>query len=167
MLSYLPSIVVLGLAALAAFALATKYPSPPENASERQAAARALIVALSIQSIHFAEEAVTGFHEQLGPVFGLPDMPFSIFIVFNLAWIGIWIASVPGIRTGHGAAYFAAWFLAIAGMVNGIAHPMLAVVSGRYFPGLATSPVIALASVWLWLRLQAATRARRATTVAD
>jgi hypothetical protein len=61
------------------------------------------------------------------------------------------------LRSARPAAFFAAWFLAIAGMFNGIAHPFLALAAGRYFPGLVSSPVIAAASVWLWLRLRDAT----------
>ena len=34
----------------------------------------------------------------------------------------------------------------------------LAVAAGRYFPGLVSSPFIGVASVWLLLRLHAATR---------
>ncbi|MCP5090226.1 MAG: hypothetical protein GY949_04810, partial [Gammaproteobacteria bacterium] len=55
-------------------------------------------------------------------------------------------------------AYFAAWFLAIAGMLNGVAHPLLAIAAGGYFPGLITSPFIGAAGVWLWLGLRKATR---------
>ena len=46
-------------------------------------------------------------------------------------------------------------------MVNGAAHPLLAVASDGYFPGAISSPVIGLVSVWLWLRLRAATEPRR------
>lgn len=104
------------------------------------------------------EEAATGLHERLPALLGLPAMSFSAFLVFNLSWIAIWIASVPGLRAGRAPAFFAAWFLAIAGMFNGIGHPLLAVAAGGYFPGLLTSPLIGGASVWLWLRLQGATR---------
>ena len=45
-----------------------------------------------------------------------------------------------------GLAALAAWFLAIAGMFNGIAHPLLALASGGYFPGLVSSPFIAVMS---------------------
>jgi hypothetical protein len=124
---------------------------------ERLAAARALAVATVVQGLHFAEEASTGFHERLGALLGLPGMSFSFFVVFNLAWLGIWVASVPGLRSARAAAFFAAWFLAIAGMFNGIAHPLLALAAGDYFPGLVSSPFIAGASAWLWLRLRAAT----------
>lgn len=59
-----------------------------------------------------------------------------------------------------GLAALAAWFLAIAGMFNGIAHPLLAIAAGGYFPGLVNSPFIGVASVWFWLRLLRATRPR-------
>jgi len=117
-----------------------------------------------VQCVHFAEEAATGFHERLGALLGLPGMELSVFVVFNLVWIGIWVASVPGLRSARPAAFFAAWFLAIAGMINGIAHPLLALAAGGYFPGLVSSLLIGVASVWLWLRLRRATRSMGALT---
>ena len=157
--SLLPSIFILGLAAFAALILARSRRSPAENKSQRLAASHALALATGIQAMHFAEEAATGFHERLGPVFGLPEMRFSFFMAFNLIWLGIWIVSIPGVRSAHTGAFFAAWFLAIAGMFNGIGHPLLAAAAGGYFPGLVTSPLIACASIWLWLRLRRATQA--------
>ena len=74
-----------------------------------------------------------------------------------LVQLGIWVVSVPGLRSARPAAFFAA-FLAIAGMFNGIAHPLLSISAGGYFPGLVTSPLIGGASVGLWLRLRGATR---------
>ena len=138
-LTVLPSLLVLGAVALAA---------------------RALAVAVGVQSIHFTEEAATGLHARLGPLFGLPAMPLSMFVAFNLTWIAIWVAAIPGVRSARAPALFAAWFLAIAGMVNGIAHPLLAVAAGGYFPGLISSPVIGSAGVWLWVRLRRATLPR-------
>lgn len=117
MLNVLPSILVLGLAALAALRLVQSRRSPPENVAERLAAARALALAVGVQSVHFAEEAATGFHERLGALLGVPGIPLSVFVVFNLTWLGIWVASVPGLRSARAAAFFASWFLAIAGML--------------------------------------------------
>ncbi len=161
MLSVIPSIVVLGLAALVALLLALSRPSPPEREMERHAAAQALALAVGVQGVHFAEETATGFHERLPALFGLPGIPLSVFVAFNLVWLGIWAASVPGLRSARTAAFFAAWFLAIAGMLNGIAHPLLAVAAGGYFPGLVTSPFIGGASFWLWLRLRRAIRSKK------
>jgi hypothetical protein len=149
--------LVLGSAALAAIVLSRIRPSPAENKSGQAAAAYALAVATVIQAIHFSEEALTGFPQRLGELLGLPAMPMSFFLTFNLAWLAIWIASVPGLRSGRGVAFFAAWFLAIAGVLNAIAHPLLAVTAGGYFPGLVTSPVIGAAGVMLWRRLREAT----------
>ena len=154
----LPSVLVLGLAALAALLLTLNRSSPPEHGDERRAAARVLALCVAIHAVHLTEELSADFHERLGGLLGLPGIPLSLFVVFNLIWLGIWIASVPGLRSARPQAFFAAWFLAIAGMVNGIAHPLLAVLAGEYFPGLATSPIIGAASVWLWLRLRRATR---------
>lgn len=161
MLSLLPSIVVLGLAAYVALLLARQRPSPTEKKMERITASRALALATGIQGAHFAEELATDFHVRFPAMFGLSSMSLSFFVVFNLAWIGIWVASVPGLRSARQAAFFAAWFLAIAGMLNGIAHPLMAVASGGYFPGLVSSPFVGIASVWLWLGLRAATLDRR------
>lgn len=159
MLSLLPSIVALGLAAVAALVLALNRRSPPENVAQRSAAARALTFAVCIQALHFVEESVTGFNEQFPGLFDLPAMPFSVFVVFNLAWLAIWAASIPGLRAARTAAFFAAWFLAIAGTLNGVAHPVMAIAAGEYSPGLLSSPVIGAASVWVWFSLQRATRA--------
>ena len=160
MLSVLPSMFVLGLAALAALLLVLRRRSPPEDQSERVAAARALAVAVGIQSVHFAEETATGFNERLGTLLGLPGMPLALCVGFNLLWLGIWTASVRGLRSARTAAFFAAWFLGIAGIFNGLAHPLLAIAAGGYFPGLVSSPFIGGVSVWLLLRLHRATRPR-------
>jgi hypothetical protein len=85
-------------------------------------------------------------------------MPFSFFVVFNVVWIAIWIASIPGLRSSRRIAFFAAWFLAIAGTLNGIAHPLMAVTARGYFPGLVSSPFVGLACIWLWSRLRLAAR---------
>ncbi len=101
---------------------------------------------------------MTGFPERLGALLGLPAMPMSFFLIFNLTWLAIWIVSVPALRAASRSAFFAAWFLAIAGIINAIAHPLLAVAAEGYFPGLVSSPFIGAAAAWLWLRLREATK---------
>jgi len=155
LLSLLPSIVILGIAALAAMRQTLVYPSPPDQSEARSAAARALAATAVIQAAHFTEEALTDFPGRLGDLLGLPAMPMSFFLVFNLGWLAIWAASVPGLRSARLGAFFAAWFLAIAGIINGIAHPALSIASGAYFPGLLTSPFIGIAGIWLFRKLKA------------
>jgi len=158
MLSLVPSIAVLGLAVFAAYWLAKMRLSPAEFAKERLTASRVLGLATAIQCAHFVEEWATGFHIQFPALFGLEPMPLLLFVAFNLIWIAIWIASVPLLRSANKLAFLAAWFLAIAGLLNGIAHPLMAVSTGGYFPGLLSSPFIGLASFFLWRRLQEATQ---------
>ncbi len=157
MWSVVPSVVVLGLVATVAVRLARSRSSPIEAVTERIAASTFLGVATALQGVHFAEEWATGFHVRFPAILGLDPMPLSFFVAFNLAWIAIWAVSVPFIRLGRRAAFFAAWFLAIAGALNGIAHPMMAIGTGGYFPGLITSPFIGIAGVILWQRLHRAT----------
>jgi len=157
MWSVAPSVVVLGLVAIVAVRLALSRSSPIEAVTERIVASTVLGITTAVQSAHFAEEWVTGFHARFPALLGLNPMPLSFFVAFNLAWIVIWIISIPFLRLGRRAAFFAAWFLAIAGILNGVAHPMMAIASGGYFPGLITSPVIGIAGLILWQRLQRAT----------
>ena len=154
-MSALPSLIILGLIALIALALTYKN-SAPSNPVQLKAASTALFIATIVQSIHCTEETVSGFPAKFPALFGLPAIPQSFFIGFNVMWIAIWLIAVPALRAGKPPAMFAAWFLAIAGIANGIAHPLLAIAAGGYFPGLLTSPFIGLAGIWLGRRLHRA-----------
>ena len=158
MLSVLPSLFILSLVALAALRLTQTRPPIHEYTKGRTSAVRALGFAVLLQAVHFSEEAMTGFHERFPALLGLPALPFSLFVTFNLLLLGIWIVSIPGLRVASPMAFFAAWFLAIAAMLNGIAHPLLAIAANGYFPGLASSPYVGGAGIWLWLQLRKATR---------
>jgi len=156
LLSFLPTIVVLGLAALAALYQTLAHRPLSRGGDTLKPAAMALAVAACIQAVHFAEEALTDFPGRLGALLGIPAMPTSFFLAFNLCWLAIWAASIPGLLSARPWAFFAAWFLAIAGTINGVAHPGLAFASGAYFPGLATSPFIGVAGIWLARKLREA-----------
>ena len=157
MLSLLPSLVVLGLAAAVAGLLTVRRPSPPARAAARVAAANTLLTTTLVQAVHFTEEAVTGFHIRFPALFDLPPMPYWFFMGFNLGWLYLWLLAFSRLRAARRWAFFTAWFLALAGMLNGIAHPLFALRTGSYFPGLLSSPLIGAAGIWLWLRLRAAT----------
>ncbi len=156
MRSMVPSLVILGTAAIAALILALRSDSPPGDTTTRRRAAIALAVAASLQCIHFIEEAATGFSARFPALLGLPPMQFPIFVAFNLFWLGFWFASIPGLRAGRRVSLFAAWFLALAGTLNGVAHPAMALATGGYFPGVISAPFVAIACIWLWSTLLAA-----------
>ncbi|MGD0507457.1 MAG: HXXEE domain-containing protein [Terriglobales bacterium] len=123
----------------------------------RERTARLFLIGLAAQCMHFMEEFVTRFQERFPTLLGLPAWSQNFFVVFNLIWLSVWILSAIGLRRGYRIALFPVWFFAIGAIVNGIAHPMLAVVAQGYFPGLITSPVVGVLGVLLWLRLQALT----------
>lgn len=156
MTSLLPSGIALGCVAVLALYL-THVRSISDDTSTLRRAAIGLLVATLAQGLHFAEEALTGFHESLPASFGQPAMSYQFFLAFNLSWLAIWIASTRGILSRRKIAFFAGWFLAIAGVLNAFAHPLLAVSARAYFPGLLTSPIVGIAAAVLWARLRDAT----------
>jgi hypothetical protein len=126
----------------------------PDAAQVAQAAPWTLAV-LASQSLHFAEEFATGFHERFPTMLGIAEWAPAFFVGFNMAWIAAWTLAVSAMvtrRTTFLAAWLV-WFLALAATANGIAHPVLAMLAGGYFPGLLTSPVLGVAGVILIRKL--------------
>jgi len=155
-MSLLPSVLILGAVAMVALQF-TRGRAISDDPIILRRAAVGLAIATVVQGIHFTEEALTGFHETFPAAFGQPPMSYTLFLVFNVGWLCIWAISIRGLISGQRAAFFAAWFLAIAGVLNAIAHPLLAITTRGYFPGLLTSPLIGVAAAILWRRLSDAT----------
>ncbi len=114
-------------------------------------------IATATQAGHFVDELTTGLHERLPAAFGLPPMSLRLFVSFNVAWLVIWVLSARGLARRRHLALFPLWFLGIAAVANGLLHPLLALNAGGYFPGLATSPVMAVVGALLLARLARAT----------
>ena len=117
-----------------------------------------LAIATTFQALHFAEELATGFHVEFPAAFGLAPIPLLIFVPFNLGCLMLWTYAVFAIRQANNIALAAAWFLALAGILNGLAHPLLAWISGAYFPGLLSAVPVALACCALGVSLAKATK---------
>jgi Protein of unknown function with HXXEE motif len=154
--------VLMGTAGLSAGAtvalLLTILRRPVGNGlADRERTARLFLVGLAAQCLHFTEEFVTRFQDRFPVLLGLPAWPENFFVVFNLIWLSIWILSAIGLQRGYRFTLFPLWFFAIAAVVNGVGHPVLALVARGYFPGLITSPMLGVLGVLLWLRLQALT----------
>ncbi len=156
--SFLPSIVVLGIAGMIAFSLTVNRSWAGENLRLIPGAVRLAVVAVFSQAAHFTEELLTGFHEQLPALFGLEPMSLGGFVGFNVAWLAIWSLSIWGLTALRRAALFPLWFLGIGCAMNGVAHPALSVFTQGYFPGLATSPVVGVLGFLLLRRLNSVTR---------
>jgi hypothetical protein len=148
-----PLILAAGLALLLAL---FRRPIVPLAGGTR-GAVRVFGVLVLLQALHAVEEYATRFYEAYPEVLGLASWPADFFLAFNLCWLAVWTAAAITFPAGYRLAFFAAWFLAIAGMANGIVHPLLAVVTGGYFPGLLTSPLVGIGGILLWRRLMAIT----------
>lgn len=81
---------------------------------------------------------------------GLAPWPESFFVILNVAWLTAWLASAVLIPRGGLVTRTACWFLTLAALLNAIAHPLLALSVGGYFPGLWTSPLLGAAGYALW-----------------
>jgi hypothetical protein len=64
-------------------------------------------------------------------------------VVFNVSWLLIWLISIPAAASSRRFAEWPLWFLAFALVLNGVVHPILALGTGGYFPGLLTTPLVA------------------------
>ena len=155
--------ILLGTACLSAAALAalllTLLRKPPSlDPLARNRVLQIFLLGLSFQCLHFTEEFLTRFEHRLPELLGLPAWSLDFFVIFNLAWLAIWILSALGLNRGLRTALFPIWFFALASIVNGIAHPILATIAGGYFSGLLTSPFMGAIGILLWIRLLRLTR---------
>ena len=122
---------------------------------------RLIALAIAVQAVHFLEELGTGFYVRFPAALGLGSWSATFFVAFNLAWIAIWILSAFGVRRGVAAALAPIWFLALAMILNAVAHPVLALRAAGYFPGLFTAPIAGIAGLVLAHRLLRLTEPRQ------
>jgi len=158
LISILPSAVILGFAGMIALILGISRGWASESMIKIPGAVRVAMIAILCQTAHFTEELITGFHERFPALFGLAPMSLRFFVVFNIGCLVIWALSSWGLASRHRAALFPLWFLGIGCAMNGVAHPLLSVLAGGYFPGLVSSPVVGVLGIFLLGRLHAITR---------
>lgn len=162
--SFLRGTIALDVVLAAALYLTlTRGPVPVEPGLRRRLIGL-FALAVAAQGVHFAEEWATGFHERFPGLLGLHPWSIELWAGFNLAWFGIWLLSLAGLRRGWRPALVPVWFLAVACGLNCVAHPLLALAAGGYFPGLWSSPICGLVGLPLLVLLARATRPGRAGT---
>ena len=111
------------------------------------------LIGISFQCLHFTEEFVTGFYVRAPRFLGLVPWPSEFFVIFNLAWIALWLLGAVGLKSHVRVAFFPVWFFAVGMVGNAIWHPLLSLATGGYFPGLYTSPFAGIIGVMLLSRL--------------
>jgi hypothetical protein len=149
-----------GLTVAALLALLLTFVRKPGDArpAARWRLVRIAALAVVLQSIHFVEELITGFYERFPALLGLRPWSAAFFVAFNLFWLVVEGLALVGLRLKLRAAFFPAWFLGLASVVNGVAHPLFSAMAGSYFPGLWSSPLVGVAGVLLLRDLVAFTQ---------
>jgi hypothetical protein len=124
---------------------------PLDPARLRPAASGALLLQLA----HCTEEYLTGFAQRFPVALGLMPWSNRFFLTFNASWLLVWALAVGALVSGRTplAARAVLWFLALAGVLNAAAHPLLALRAGGYFPGLVTALPLGIAGGVLAARL--------------
>ena len=141
----------LAFAALIALVLTLTRTANKTNSRIRDRVISLFLLCIALQFLHFVEEYVTRFNERFPQLLGLAAWSNEFFVSFNLIWITVWTLSAIGLRANFRPAFFAVWFLIISMVLNGVAHPVLAIAAGGYFPGLWTSPFLGVMGLMLGL----------------
>ena len=96
----------------------------------------------------------------------MPEVLPSLLVLAVMAVVALWLtisrggvgasaaAVQPAVRV---AAIAIAVQAGVASVANGLLHPLLALNAGGYFPGLATSPLVAVVGGLLLARLSRVT----------
>ncbi len=140
--SYLPSALALLMLLIAAVVLTVVR---PHLRREVRASARFFaVVGLTIvaQCLHFLEELRSRLYIRLPETLELQPWTESLFVSFNVTWLAIWAISLFAVRAGLVIAVCFLWFLGLAMVLNLLVHPVLAFLTGGYFPGLVTAPLV-------------------------
>ena len=115
----------------------------------------ALIVA---QSAHSIEEYSFALYDVFAPARFASRLvssdPAVGFLILNAAIVafGFW-CYLARVRPNHPSARAWVWPWILVELGNGVGHPIIAIVRGSYFPGVATAPVLLVIALALAVRL--------------
>lgn len=121
----------------------------------------AFLVLILAQAVHSIEEYAFRLFDIFAParfISGLLSSELARgFAIANISLVlfGAW-CYLARVRPGSPSARAVAWSWALVELANGISHSLLALVTGGYFPGAATAPLLIGTSVYLIMRLSAA-----------
>jgi len=98
------------------------------------------LIALAVQFIHFTEEYLTDFITVLPKLLNQPPYPEDFWLVFNMIAYAVFVLGAIFLFVRKREFFVIPLFFILMGVVfNGIAHVLLAVFVGGYFPGLFTA----------------------------
>jgi len=142
------------------------WAAEPAAASEpMEPRIRAVFLALVLAQVaHSLEEYAFRFYEVFPPARFLndlvPGLTQPVFIIVNalLASFGLW-CFLANVRLGSKSARDWVWIWVVIELFNGLAHPVWAIATRGYVPGLATAPLLLGLAGYLFHRLRATAEA--------
>lgn len=154
----------LSLAAMLALYLTVARGNLECGPEQLRSSCRLVLIGVLFQAAHFIEELATGFYERFPELLGLSAWSLEFFVVFNVSWLAAWILAALGVAARIHVALFPVWFLGIGCVANAVAHPLFSVLTGGYFPGLVTSPLVGVVGVLILRRMARGSRAPATTS---
>lgn len=118
----------------------------------------AFLALILAQAAHSVEEYVFRLYDVFAParfVSSLVSADLSKgFIIVNAALVlfGLW-CYIARVRVGHRSAGGWVWLWLLIEFGNGIGHTVVALMRGKYFPGVGTAPVLLALSAYLAVRM--------------
>ena len=152
--SFAPSAIALSpIFAISVVLTASRSPVPDDQLNSVR---RLVLIACAAQLLHLLEESAFDLHVVLPEAFGFPGMSLPFFLSINTGALVVWLLGALQ-RTFNPLVVTTFWFLGLASVFNLVAHPTMAIVTGGYFPGVLTSPLVGFTGLLLTRRLFQAT----------
>ncbi len=110
------------------------------------------------QAAHSVEEYIFRLYDVFAPARFACSLfngdPAIGFVISNTALVLFGLGCyVFAVRTGHRSTLIWVWIWIIIESINGIAHTVIALAQGAYFPGVATAPLLLMLSMYLFVRV--------------
>jgi len=103
------------------------------------------LLALGIQFIHFTEEYLTDFTSEIPKLFDQEPYPMDYWIVFNMiAYFVFILGGIILFKRKKEFMIIPLFFILVGVVFNSIAHILLSIYAGGYFPGLYTAIIYAV-----------------------
>lgn len=98
------------------------------------------LLALALQFLHFTEEYLRGFTTEMPALLGEAPYPVEYWLTFNMIAYAIFIlGGISLFKRNQLFSVVPLFFLLIGVILNSVAHILISIFTGGYFPGLFTA----------------------------
>ena len=117
------------------------------------------LFAVGIQMLHFAEEYIMGFCVAMPELVGQSAYPLGYWVVFNMvAYFIFLLGGIVLFKRIKRLMIIPLFFILTGVVLNGIAHVLISIYLGSYFPGLYTAILYLLIAPMIIGKIRAAAK---------